>query len=201
MLVHVAVADPLPMFRRGVMATLQDAGFVAEAPDDLLRWIDDDQRKLVLLTLRAPGDWTMLTDLCRARHDLLVIGAIEDTSTSAYVRALTAGAVGVVPRHASPAVLQEAVKAATDGRSLVPIEVLRALMAPGGTNPPTTDGPSAAEIEWLHQLADGLTVAQLAAQVGYSERMMFRLLRELYDRLQVRGRTDALMMARERGWL
>ena len=51
------------------------------------------------------------------------------------------------------------------------------------------------------ELAGGVTVAQLAAQVGYSERMMFRLLRELYDRLHVRGRTDALMLARERGWL
>jgi hypothetical protein len=29
---------------------------------------------------------------------------------------------------------------------------------------------------------------------------MFRLLRDLYDRLRVKGRTEALMVARERGW-
>jgi DNA-binding CsgD family transcriptional regulator len=45
------------------------------------------------------------------------------------------------------------------------------------------------------------TVRQLADRAGYSERMMFRLLRDLYDRLRVKGRTEALMLARERGWL
>jgi DNA-binding CsgD family transcriptional regulator len=41
-------------------------------------------------------------------------------------------------------------------------------------------------------------VANLA---GYSERAMFRLLRGLYARIGVRNRTEALMRAKERGWL
>jgi DNA-binding NarL/FixJ family response regulator len=78
---------------------------------------------------------------------------------------------------------------------------VRALTDPARDSRPDGDIPSPREIDWLHQLAGGLTVGQLAARVGYSERMMFRLLRELYDRLQVKGRTEALMLARQRGWL
>jgi DNA-binding CsgD family transcriptional regulator len=44
-------------------------------------------------------------------------------------------------------------------------------------------------------------VGQLADQAGYSERAMFRMLRNLYAKLKVSTRTEALMHARERGWL
>ena len=54
--------------------------------------------------------------------------------------------------------------------------------------------PSAREIEWLQQLADGITVAQLADRTGYSERAMYRLLRGLYTELDVKTRTEALML-------
>jgi hypothetical protein len=50
-------------------------------------------------------------------------------------------------------------------------------------------------------LASGRTVSQLAEQSGYSERAMFRLLRKVYVRMQVRNRTEALLRARQQGWL
>jgi hypothetical protein len=49
--VRIAVSDPLPVYRHGVMATLGEAGFAPEAPDDLLRWIRQEHRLVVLLTL------------------------------------------------------------------------------------------------------------------------------------------------------
>jgi DNA-binding CsgD family transcriptional regulator len=44
-------------------------------------------------------------------------------------------------------------------------------------------------------------VVRLADRAGYSERAMFRLLRQLYLRIGARNRTEALMRAHERGWL
>jgi DNA-binding CsgD family transcriptional regulator len=61
--------------------------------------------------------------------------------------------------------------------------------------------PSNRELDWLGQLAEGTTVAQLAERSGYSERAMFRLLRNLYNQLNVRNRTEALQLAQDRGWL
>jgi DNA-binding NarL/FixJ family response regulator len=200
MSVRVGISDPLPMYRYGIMATLSDSGFDLEAPEDLMAWIHVDQDKMILLTVASHDDWALLTQLHQARDEIPIVAALDDRSTSASVRALTAGAVGVVPRDASPSVIREALNAVVCGRSVVPIEVLRALTARNSDVGPA-ETPSSREIEWLIQLAGGLTVGQLATRVGYSERVMFRLLRDLYDRLQVKGRTQALMLARDRGWL
>jgi DNA-binding NarL/FixJ family response regulator len=118
-----------------------------------------------------------------------------------YVRALTSGAVSVLPRAASPDAVREAFEAVVDGKSILPTEVLAVLTGLRVEARQTTETPSTQDIAWLHHLADGFTVGQLAARVGYSERMMFRLLRDLYDRLRVKGRTEALMLAKDRGWL
>jgi DNA-binding NarL/FixJ family response regulator len=61
--------------------------------------------------------------------------------------------------------------------------------------------PSSREIGWLRDLANGVSVGRIAEGAGYSERMMFRLLRDLYARLGARNRTEALMLARERDWI
>jgi len=201
MFVRVAVFDPLPVFRRGIMATLGEAGFQVEAPEDLRAWIDDEQRTVVLLTLQYADDWALLAEVHRRHGEAMVLAIVTDTNASTYVRALSSGAVGVVPRDASPSAVAEAFQAAIRDQSIVPIEVLRALTNSESSRPGNDNIPAGREIEWLHQLADGLTVGQLAALAGYSERMMFRLLRDLYDRLKVKNRTDALMLARERGWL
>ena len=59
----------------------------------------------------------------------------------------------------------------------------------------------ARRVDRLQTMAKGRTVAQLARAVGYSEREMFRLLRQLYDRMGVRNRTEALLKAAQCGLL
>jgi DNA-binding NarL/FixJ family response regulator len=201
MLVRVAVFDPLPVFRYGLMEALGDVGVRSEAPDDLMAWVREEQRRVVLMTLRSAEDWTLLAQLRRARPDVVVVAVLEETDLSTYVRALAAGAVSAVPRDAPPEVVLQIFEAAASGRSLIPIEVVRILASSEDPAPESQELPSPREIEWLQHLASGVTVAQLADRAGYSERAMFRLLRSLYGRLNVRTRTEALMFARERGWL
>jgi DNA-binding NarL/FixJ family response regulator len=201
MVVRVAVSDPLPAFRRGVMAILGDAGFDSEAPHDLIAWIQREERKVILLTLRSPDDWALLTAIRRTRADVTVVAVLDEANDASYVRALMAGAVAAVPRDAAPHALRETFEAALQDRSLLPIKVVRALTAAEQTADQTAGAITAREIDWLQQLAHGVTVADLADRAGYSERMMFRLLRNLYNKLQVSNRTEALMLARDRGWV
>jgi DNA-binding NarL/FixJ family response regulator len=200
MRVRIAVADPLPIFRRGVMEILRDAGFEPEAPDDLLAWIDDRQTKALIISLLSGTDWELLDALHRGGTDTVLVALLDESSVAASVRALRAGAACTLPRDATPAVLSEGFRAAVNGRSLIPVDVLRALTAAEPAEPATAE-PSPAERRWLRSLAGGTTVNRLAAEVGYSERMMFRLLRDLYARLGASGRTDALIIAQARGWL
>jgi DNA-binding NarL/FixJ family response regulator len=200
MSVRIAVMDPLPIYRRGMLATLGDLGFEPETPEDLLAWVRQDRHRTVLLTVQQLWDWSLLAELCRTSRELVVVALLADASTEAYVRAILAGAAVAVPRAAPPDHVRRAFEEAVKGVSVLPTEVVRALSMSredrSGAPPLPTN-----EVEWLRTLARGVTVAQLAHRNGYSERAMFRLLRNLYDRLGVKGRTEALMLANRRGWL
>ncbi|NMO57747.1 response regulator transcription factor [Actinoplanes sp. TBRC 11911] len=201
MFIRIAVFDPLPVYRRGVLAILGDAGFDADTPDDLLAWLRSEERRLVLLTMVSPEDWELLTEIRRARAGTEVLALLDEPSVAGYLRALSAGAVGAVPRNAPPRLLRNAFDSATQGRSILPVEVVRALSAGTAAAAPAAGQPSSRELDWLRELARGVTIARLAEQAGYSERMMFRLLRSTYGKLNAASRTEALMTARARGLL
>jgi DNA-binding NarL/FixJ family response regulator len=202
MSVRIAVLDPLPVYRRGMLATLADIGFEPEAPEDLLAWITREQRRAVLLTLETPNDWSLLAELRRASTELVVVAVLADPSVGSYVRALLAGAAVAVPRNASADIIRSVFEQAVEGMSVLPTPVVQALAATGGGEPGQHSAPvEEAELEWLRALAEGMTVARLAERHGYSERAMFRLLQEVYRRLGVKNRTEALMLANRRGWL
>jgi DNA-binding NarL/FixJ family response regulator len=57
------------------------------------------------------------------------------------------------------------------------------------------------DVDWLLALSRGQTVVELADDVGYSERSMFRKLHELYERLGVTNRSAALLEAQRLGLL
>ncbi len=199
MVLRVAVVDPLPFFRHGLMAEIAAAGYLAEETDDVVAWAAVPEARIILFTIRALDDWATLDAVCRVSTGNGVIVLLDQPSPDAYVRALTAGAVTALPRDADPAALREVFQAAAAGRSVVPTDVLRTLIRSGPAE--AERGPSADELSWLRQLAHGDNVADVAGRSGYSERMMFRLLRDLYTKLGQRNRTEALIYAKAQGWL
>ncbi len=200
-LARIAVSDPLPMFRRGVADVLQNSGYDVESPVNLLAWVAaGGDRAVVLLTLLRPADWTLLATLREARSAVTLIAVIESGDLALSVRALSLGAVGVMAREADFDTVRDVLVAATSGRSVLPVEVVRALTATDDVRRPDRI-PLETEISWIRQLARGLTVARLAEGAGYSERMMFRLLRALYQRWGVANRTEAIIHARDNSWL
>jgi len=62
-------------------------------------------------------------------------------------------------------------------------------------------GFTPAERRWLRLLAEGKTVAAVAAAEGYSARHMRRMLADVYRRLGVTGRIPALLAAAKLGLL
>lgn len=200
MAVRIAVSDPLPVLRHGIMAILRDAGYSAEAPDDLVTWVQNEDRGVILMTLRSAEDWRLLARVAHAGPGFLLVALLEEANEATYVRALTTGAISAVPRDAHPEMVRQVLEAVLRGMSVLPIEVVRVLASPA-KSPRVPDMLSTREIDWLQRLAQGATVNELANQAGYSERAMFRLLRDLYAKMHVKNRTEALMQGRERGWL
>jgi DNA-binding NarL/FixJ family response regulator len=188
---RVVVRDPLPLFRVGAAVALAEDGLATGNDEDLRSWPNDGDVRVVLLTALSPEDWDLLHEL--ALSGVLVVAVLEDPTDAATARAVRAGAVGVLDRGASPRAVREAVAGAVCGRVTLPLEVVAGLAA--GAGPARAPGPRPAEADWLRALAQGTTVGALAESVGYSERVMFRKLNELYARLETHNRTQAIVRA------
>ena len=202
MAVQVAVADPLPLFRDGAVAALAAAGHVVQTPADVVAWVRQVRGAVVVLTVQAEADWAVLAEAARigsTAASLVVL--LDEESTAAGVRAVRAGASSVLARQVSAEVLRRTVSSVIDGQSVLPALVVAALAAGVGIDAGPARVLSAERLGWLRALAAGSTVARLADQAGYSERAMFRLLRSLYRDMGVGGRVEALMRARDEGWL
>lgn len=62
------------------------------------------------------------------------------------------------------------------------------------------DAPvSPEELGWLQRLAHGIRIIDLAAETNYSERSMYRHLSDLWRRLGVRNRQEAIVLAAHKG--
>ena len=128
--VRIAVSDPLPLFSHGVAEALKSDGYEVESPTDLFAWSKDAGPHVILLSLLAPADWTLLAELRDNRPQTALIAVIENGDVGSSVRALTAGAVGVMAREADTETVRGVLSAAASGRSLLPVDVLRALTSP-----------------------------------------------------------------------
>jgi DNA-binding NarL/FixJ family response regulator len=92
----------------------------------------------------------------------------------------------------------EALQAAMEGRTVLPIAVAQQLARRAATDCPPL---SAEEIEWLRKLAHGVPVSQLAEESFHSERDMYRVLGRLYARIGVAGRAEAIVAATRWGFV
>jgi DNA-binding NarL/FixJ family response regulator len=198
--VRIAVVDPLPLFRQGVASVLQAAGHLVETPLDVLAWAQRNAAALVLITVSSDPDWELFGRLCaRTGASQPVIALVDKDSTLLGARALQTGARSVVPRDVTAEALLRTVEATIEGQAVMPTAVAAALVS--GVHEFAENRLSIDQLSWLRELANGMTVAQLADRTGYSERAMFRLLNALYRQIGARNRLQAIMRAQEAGWL
>lgn len=198
--VRVAVVDPLPVFRHGAAAALSAAGHLVQTSADVAGLVAAPSGGIVVLTVLTEADWTGLMTLQASQPQVKVLVLLEEAAAAPGVRAVKSGAVSVLPRRVTPEVLCRCVDAVVDGIATLPTEVVAALASEAGEHD-TVVSVSPTKVGWLRALASGTTVTQLAAQAGYSERAMYRLLRSLYQDLGVSSRVEALILAHGRGWL
>ncbi|MEU7918967.1 DNA-binding response regulator [Micromonospora zamorensis] len=198
---HLAVIDPLPMYRQGVVAVLSAAGYQVETPPDPVNWVRSrPSEDLVLLTLATTEEWDLLSRLRETTPEQHVIAVLTQTSARIGVQAVRAGARSVLHREVTAVALRRTVEATIDGQTVLPVAVA-ALLAGGAADEAPRQAITEAELTWLRHLAAGMTVAELARLAGYSERAMFRLLHGVYRQLGARSRIEAIVRAQEQGWL
>jgi DNA-binding NarL/FixJ family response regulator len=196
----VAICDPARSYRRGAGATLRDAGFAVEEPDDVESWASTRRDGAVLYTVRSACDWEHVRRLAESNPELKVVVLLVDSTPGRHAEALRVGAHGVVDWDADPERIVQTLRTALEGSTLLPTPVAQA-MASGGLPLYDPEWITQEEVKWIRLLSQGLTIQEVAMQFGYSERAFYRLLHGLYGRMRVSNRTEAILQASRWGLL
>ena len=169
------VREPIEVVGDELRAALDAVGLVVVGPAD-------PTADVLVWAVEAVGG----VDAVRAAA--VPVLALVDRPLPALVAELqAAGASGVLPRDAEPRTIAGAALAVAGGAVVLP--------ASSGCRAAWDDGEPLTDLElaWMRALARGVPVGGLADREGYSERAMYRKLRDTYRKLRVPGRTEALV--------
>ena len=206
---RILLADDHPLFRialaqavRAVApeATIAEAGTFDDALADLAAHADTD---LVLLDLHMPGSHGLMA-LATLRGEypaiaVAMISAHDDAST--VRRALAHGAAGFISKRSGLDELQTALRAVLAAQTWLPPS-LRGTVLVGEADAEerrlaarlATLSPQ--QMRVLGLVADGLLNKQIADRLGVQERTVKAHLTTIFERLDVRNRTQAGVLLR-----
>src|SRR5215208_4972259 len=220
-LTRVVLADDHPLFREGVASLLErsgDAVLVGEAAtgEEAVRLADELLPDIVLMDLKMPGmGGTEATRRIVGRNPhigVIVLTMFEDDES--VFAALKAGARGYVLKDADRGMLLEAIRAVARGEALLgPSVAGRVLEQFAQVSPQAPESPRSApsvgpgsfeeltprELEVLGLIARGLRNREIAAQLVISERTVGNHISNIFAKLQVHDRSQAIIRARDAG--
>ncbi|HET7352360.1 MAG TPA: response regulator transcription factor [Marmoricola sp.] len=209
--VRVLVVDDHPLYREGLVgaiATMAGKEVVGEAGDgeEAVRLAAELQPDVVVMDLHMPGmNGVDATRAVTARHPevaVLVLTMLEgDDSVFAAVRA---GARGYLLKGADRAEINRALDAVAHGEVVFSASIasrVLAYFAGGGGTAAATPFPQLTEREReiLDLVARGLTNAEIARRLVVSDKTVRNHVSNVFAKLHVSGRAEAVARARDAG--
>ena len=193
--IEVAMLVAPPDENRRLAGVLHRAGYRPVVPTSILDWAARQEHTLVLTT-DSDRSLAMLRGLVEAGAAPRTVILVQSPEPARY-RSLLRHCTAALPAGSADHDIVLAVRAAHRALTCLPTTAARALAGVEERTPSLSGN----ELSWLRSLADNVTVASLARASGYSPREMYRLLAELYTRLGVTTRTEALLRADRLGLL
>lgn len=190
-----------PLWQRGVASLLEEAGHHTTVGSDLRSWLPGSDGSCLLVKLDTHEELSAVGAFREAHPHVPLIVVLDEVDVVGVGRAMRAGASTVTGEDEAPDVVLSVVGAALDDLAALPVRIVQAMSRQIPDEADISAWLSDEEAGWLRAMAAGQTVADIAEEVGYSERAMFRQLKTLYMRLGVRNRTEALLWAGRQGLL
>jgi DNA-binding NarL/FixJ family response regulator len=186
---------------RAMLEREDDISVIAEADagDKVLPLVGQTGPDVVLLDVRMPGmDGLAVLEQLRERYPSVAVVMLSGIDDPALVRAaLERGAAAFVLKHVDPRDLAAAVRQVVGGAIFCPLDLL-----PHGGRATTDDaGLSKRELSILEALQSGSSNAAIAKELFLAEQTVKFHLTNIYRKLGVSSRTEAVRRAYERGIL
>lgn len=215
----VLLADDHALFRAGMRYLLGDLPYSldmdqAESYPEVVRLLEQRRYDLILLDLIMPGvdRSAPLRDVrTKAGETPIIIVSMLD-SPSEIRLALEGGAAGFIPKNSRAEVMVQAINLVLSGGIYLPPALLKTYQMQGGTSPPPqgderrpghASGIHLTERQQavLQELAKGKSNKQIAYALDMSEATVKVHITAIMKVLNVRNRTQAILVATERGLL
>jgi DNA-binding NarL/FixJ family response regulator len=209
--IRLFIADDHALFREGLRALLSatvDIICVGEAAtgDEALRQIDESRPDVVLMDINMPGinGIEATRRILRASPELGIIMVTMLEDDASLFAAMRAGARGYVLKGANHHELLQAIRAVAGGQVLFgPAVATRitqffARPLPGSAEEPLAE-LSQREREILDLIARHYTNPEIAQQLGISEKTIRNHVSNIFNKLQVATRAQAIDKARQAG--
>ena len=200
------LADDHRMLREGLRRSMTEQGFdvVGEAADgdEAVALADELQPDVVLMDVTMPElDGVEATRQIRAAHpDVRVVMLTMHADQDVLASAIRAGASGYLVKDCSTEEIAAAVRMAASGETVIspswppPCSTRSA----SSTRPRTTEDERVVtrrEEEVLQLIADGCSTPEVAEQLYISQKTVKNHLASIYQKLDARDRTQAVLQA------
>lgn len=212
--IRVLIADDQELVRTGFRVILEAEGdieVVAEAGNgrEAIRQAALTRPRVVLMDIRMPElDGLAAAEEILRQPEPPTIVMLTTFDQNEYVyRALRAGAAGFLLKDAPSSRLLAAVRAAASGDSLIEPSITRRLVErfaepAADPDPPTQLAPlTERELDVLRLLAQGLSNAEIAAEMVVAETTVKTHVARILTKLGVRDRLQAVVLAYETGFV
>jgi DNA-binding NarL/FixJ family response regulator len=165
--------------------------------EDALESLPKECPKVVLMDINLPGinGVECVRKLKQLAPEILVVMLTAYEDTENIFNALAAGATGYLLKRAPKAELLDAIREVNQGGSPMTTHIARKVVQSfqkAGASPQPTENLSTREQEVLDCLSQGFLYKEIAEKLGISYETVHTYIRRIYEKLQVRTRTEAV---------
>jgi len=209
--IRVGVIDPHPLFRDGVTFTLEaqpDIEVVGQGASgqDAIRVAGESQPDVIVLDTSMPDGGLTAVEAITRRHPMTRMLILTVATDEEQVCALLlCGARGYLPKGTGGAELVQAVRALNQDESYVAPNLAAKLLmraAPGPSRDEKRPDPFAGltprEGQILSILVEGRSNKEIGNKLDLSEKTIKHHLTNILQKLQVRNRVEAALLASNR---
>jgi DNA-binding NarL/FixJ family response regulator len=209
--IRILIADDHTLFRDGLNALLSsiaDVEVVGEAAsgDEAIAQAAELTPDVVLMDIQMPGvngiEATRRILEVNPAVGIVVLTMFEDEDS--VFAAMRAGARGYILKGADQNEMLRAIRAVANGEALFGPAIANRLIAFFAAKPDAPPAPfpelTEREREILHLIATGLSNAEIADTLFLSPKTVRNHISSIFSKLQVAGRAQAIVRAREAGF-
>ena len=165
--------------------------------EDAIEGLPKERPNVVLMDINLPGmngvECVRKLKQALPETQVIMLTAYEDTEN--IFASLAAGASGYLLKRSSSAEILQAIKDVLKGGSPMSTHIARKVVQSfqrSGASQQATENLSQREQEVLDLLSQGLIYKEIAEKLGISYETVHTYVRRIYEKLQVRTRTEAV---------